>query len=472
MKKLVIASLVSLLVGCGGGGGGSNTTDSSNTTPAVATTPVYSISTEVSGISYPSSYNVASNQLLTVADPCNLNLPVVNVPRAWMGQNTLPQLKNTSLNKNIVRSVALSDIMLHDNPAFILDKNCKGDLQTELVKTVNRLKALGSDQIVLAQWHWASKNSDGSWYFTKAEDTYSTIPDNDLALLVRTAHAAGMKVMVLNQIQGMVDTPKSTANAYVPENTYENQVRWFDAFQPYIIERATYFQSIGVDMIDVGCGSGCIYNTAPDSTARSYDLFFNRYVSIIYDVRKVFSGKLMMVNPLLEEAFINLIDIIGLYPIQSIKLTSEENSKLTVESYKTLLQNDKNDKALRWWATNRKPIMINFGIQSRSNALTEPEWLEESGCSVASGLFASYSTSSTPCVQSQVKTDFAIQAIVTEATLEYINDLVLPSGSIVNSISYWNTDVMTPTQYSAFPNISMSVRNKPAEGIIKAWFKK
>ena len=113
--------------------------------------------------------------------------------------------------------------------------------------------------------------------------------------------------------------------------------------------------------------------------------------------------------------------------------------------------------------------MIQFGIQSRSNALIDADWVEESSCNVSSGLFAAYTTS-TNCIQDQLKPDFSLQAIVTEATLEWISELSLPPGSIVNSLNYWATDIITPA--SAYPNIGMTIRNKPAESILKAWYKK
>ena len=83
---------------------------------------------------------------------------------------------------------------------------------------------------------------------------------------------------------------------------------------------------------------------------------------------------------------------------------------------------------------------------------------------------SAYTSSTALCIQNQTKPDFSLQAIITEATLEYFNSLPLPSGSIVNVQAYWNTDVINP--YTAFPNIGSSIRNKPAEGIVKAWYKK
>jgi len=468
MIKLLLPSMAAfLLVGCGGGG----STDTELTSNTISPKAFYSISTDIANIAYPESYTSNfNNKLLTTADPCNLNFSNVSVPKEWMGQFSFPTIKNAPLKSNIVRAVQLTDVLLHDNPGFILNKGCKDDLQAELLKTVIRLKELGVEEILVTQWHWIGKNLDGSWYFTDPVNTFSSLSDLDLAALVRFAHSFGIKIMILNQIQAMSDDPYSIhgPHPYIPEKTYDNKLKWFAAFRPFSVERAIFYQSIGVDAIEVGCSS-CIFTSQPDDPEQSYSLYYNQYVSIITDIRKVFNGKIMMINPLLDQDFLNLLDIIGLYPVPTIKLTTAENKNLTVESYKVALSKDLQDKTIRWWITNNKPLMIQFGIQSRANALIDADWVEESSCNVSSGLFAAYTTS-TNCIQDQLKPDFSLQAIVTEATLEWINELPLPPGSIVNSLNYWATDIITPA--SAYPNIGMSVRNKPAESILKAWYKK
>jgi len=64
---------------------------------------------------------------------------------------------------------------------------------------------------------------------------------------------------------------------------------------------------------------------------------------------------------------------------------------------------------------------------------------------------------------------FALQAIVIEAQFETFTSVTLSPGSIVGVSDYWQTDFMSANG-PTFPNIASSIRNKPAEGIVKQWF--
>ena len=112
-----------------------------------------------------------------------------------------------------------------------------------------------------------------------------------------------------------------------------------------------------------------------------------------------------------------------------------------------------------------KPVMAFAGIQSRSNALSLPGYMEETQCTDSVGTLA-FSTS---CIQRQTTTNFALQAIVIEAQLETFASFRLPIGSIVGILDYFQTDFMS-ADGPTFPNIASSIRNKPAEGIVKQWF--
>ncbi len=65
------------------------------------------------------------------------------------------------------------------------------------------------------------------------------------------------------------------------------------------------------------------------------------------------------------------------------------------------------------------------------------------------------------------ETDFSLQAIVIQAQLEYIKSLNR-NNLVVFANDYLVTDPLTPQ--TAFPNIAYSIRNKPAEGVVRTWF--
>ncbi|MEI7815978.1 MAG: hypothetical protein WCI45_02190 [Desulfuromonadales bacterium] len=431
----------------------------------------YSVPVDISKITYPDSYQTPTTLVSDInTDPCNLNLNVVTYPQSWLGNYPLPKVVGAPLKSSMSRGMNLKDIMLHDNPAFILSgapdvpDGCRGDLQAEFVKTVAKLKSLGVDYIYPPQWHWASINPDGTWYIMKAEDSFGPLSDADLTFLTNTAHAAGIKVVMLNQIQGMVNN--SSSPAYQPASTLANFQKWFVAYQAYLNERSKFFQSIGVDIWEIGCGS-CMFHDEGDGSPEAISLFSQEYAKAVINMKANYSGKTLMSTPswLLEQTdFLKVIDVLGL-GIWTQPFNEVQSASLTVELYKTAIDNGGWSSGISYWDQFGKTLMFWVGIQSRANALTLPGYLEETVCTAAIG---DLNPSPTACAQRDTKTDFSLQAIVYEASFEKLNETNLKSNIIVVTGDYWETESLKPE--TAFPNLAMSPRNKPAEGILKMWF--
>ena len=439
----------------------------------VTAATTYSVPVDISKITYPDSYQTVTTKTSDInTDPCNLNLSVVTYPQSWLGNYPLPKVAGAPLKLSISRGMSLKDIMLHDNPAFILNgapdvpNGCKGDLQAEFVKTIAKLKSLGVDYIYPPQWHWASINPDGTWYIMKAEDSFGPLSDADLTFLTNTAHAAGIKVVMLNQIQGMVNN--SSSPAYQPASTLANFQKWFAAYQAYLNERSKFFQSIGVDIWEIGCSS-CMFHDEGDGSPEAISLFSQEYAKAVINMKANYSGKTLMSTPswLLEQTdFLKVIDVLGL-GIWTQPFNEMQSASLTVEAYKTAIDNGGWSSGISYWDQFGKTLMFWVGIQSRANALTLPGYLEETVCTAAIG---DLNPSPTACAQRDTKTDFSLQAIVYEASFEKLNETNLKSNIIVVTGDYWETESLMPE--TAFPNLAMSPRNKPAEGIVKMWFAK
>jgi hypothetical protein len=114
-----------------------------------------------------------------------------------------------------------------------------------------------------------------------------------------------------------------------------------------------------------------------------------------------------------------------------------------------------------------KTLMVTFNIQSRGNAFSQPGYMEETACTPG---FGSFDNGPSLCIERATAPDFSLQAIVYEATFEAISEAsrTLKSPVMINLLDYWETDSLMP--FLAFPSIATSFRNKPAEGIVKAWF--
>ena len=463
------AGTLSVSVSCTGPGGTS--TAKVDVPVAVATT--YSISTK-EAVAYPSGYSVVTADSRDIqTDPCKLNLPVVAYPQSWLGTRPLPAVVGAPLPASIGRAIMVKDIMLDENPAFVLKgqspdapNGCDqgaGALKGEMDKTVQRLKQLGMQYISIPQWHWATINADGSYGFTPADSTFGSLSDANLAYYVKAAHAAGIKVIMTNQIQGFIDG-QGNMMATPPSNMATFQ-KWLTLYKKYMLAQSPQFQALGIDVWELGCGF-CLWHDVGDGSQTAYNLFAQAYGDIAKNIKTTFKGQMMISGtPWLKDhpEVLSQIDIIqsGFYP--KAPITQAQSDAITVASYKNLV-----DHGIQYWAQTGKTVIVVSYLQSRADALTNPGYLEESVCTgdiPPNGDLAAIDNNA--CIQRKTKPDFGLQAIVHEAQLEMIKETGV-TNLIVLLFDYWETDTLMPQ--TAFPNIATSIRNKPAEAVVRQWF--
>ncbi|MDB5874978.1 MAG: hypothetical protein JWQ07_4420 [Ramlibacter sp.] len=432
-----------------------------------------SVPTDLTQVSYPSGYQTSTTTEADInTDPCNLDIAKVTYPASWNGQYPLPAIRGAPLKQSIARAVMFKDIGLQPgNPAFILPGapgapgGCSGDLQTAFVKTMARLHTLGSDYITITQWHWATENQDGSWYFTKAEDTFGSMTDADTTGMVQKAHAAGLKVIMKNQIQGFYPFG-NPSNMTAPPATAEVFAKWFPAFQAYIAERSVFFESLGVDVMEVGCGA-CLFHDNGDGSSAHAALFQSEYLKALDTIKLHFTGQVLMATPpwIYSSSLASKVDIfeVGMY---SVNGAAQLTDSLTVDAYRALVANSSLQYAINLLDGYGKRIMISMAMQSRRSMFTLPGYVEETVCTA---YINALNPDNTACIQREQLPDFSMQAIVYEASLEAINQMTTTHSTLmVNMMDYWETDSLMP--FTAFPSLATSFRNKPAEGVVKAWF--
>ena len=116
------------------------------------------------------------------------------------------------------------------------------------------------------------------------------------------------------------------------------------------------------------------------------------------------------------------------------------------------------------------PIIWDFNIQSRDKAVSQG-WVEDGFCiTTVNGAPVDYNDPL--CMQKTYKTDFSVQAIAIEGAFQAIKEQAYFKTYGVNfSTGYWLTDTLTPGA-EGFPNLSQSIRGKPAEKIVKFWYSK
>ena len=432
-------------------------------------TATYSVPVDISKITYPDSYQTPTTLVSDInTDPCKLELSVVTYPHSWIGEYPLPTIKGAPFPANFYGGMSLKDIMLSDNPTF--NPNCTGNLNSEFDRTIDRLVNLNVKYVKIPQWHWIQINQDGSWSVVKAENSFGPLPDANLSYFVNAAHKAGLKVIMMNQIQG-VNNP-DTGYSYVPESNMENYAKWFGAYKVFMLERGSYFQSIGVDVWELGCGYCLFWNAGTESLA-DLTYFATQTKSLIPIMRIGFKGSLLIMNNswLLSEAeVINSVDYInfGIYDVGWGRITAANESSYSVQTASLALLSDQlNSDQISQYDKLAKTLVFDTTIQSRANAFAMPGYLEETGCTSSIG---NLNISTTSCLQKETAPDFSVQAIFFEAVFESLRSLNLTSKIIPLPMDYWETNSMISSD--VFPSLGATIRNKPAEGVVKAWFAK
>ena len=446
----------------------------------------YSIPVDLAAIEYPDSYRktttMASDQ---VSDACQLDRSVIAVPKGWVDSRPLPQIIGAPLNSDIVRGVSIKDIGNPDNPAFVLEgapdapNGCSGDQKTEITRTLQRLKDLGTDIVFMPYWHWISKDASGQWFFTEADETFGAISDENLRYFAQEARRFGLQLVMFQQAQGMVDDwmdrgytglGRYQGPAYVPERTIDNVQNLLRAHSNYMLNRASFFQEIGVTYWDLGC-DGCVF---PDwsLTDEELPLYYASYRDLYEELRSIYTGKLMLNGSLVyrNQDFADLADVLVVSMmtnrISAEPLTSQQESTLSAdqvaEAYTQALQYD-----IDYYSRYNKEIMVHGAAwQSRSDVLSFPGYIEESNCTSSTDYMSAPSFEE--CIQKDVVPDFALQAVIIEGFFRALSTIDNSTPLSVLLDNYWQTDNLLPQ--TAFPNIGESFRNKPAEAIVRSWY--
>ena len=301
-----------------------------------------------------------------------------------------------------------------------------------------------------------------------AESDY-IIPTNTLKVIVQEAQKRNIKVFMNWQ---MNNSDKVSAwNSLDPDAMWsydklskENLLKIMNSYKILIASHAKFAQSIGISGIAVDLG---VFNPPVLQTNREFrEIYVTKMVNIIDDIRAVFKGTLVygQYDSIIDEKIISKIDRVRV----TLWLGGQTPlNQLSVDSFKK-----DTTRYIEWFylkyslALNGKyqnlPIEWLIYAQGTQEFYSTNGYLEDSFCL-------------NPCVQHQLKTDFSIQAIAIEGALQAISAQPFFTSGAVSISNYWHTDDLTPTNINGnttFPNISSSIRNKPAEAIVKMWYTK
>lgn len=434
MKKFILIFTL-VLAGCGGGGGGSSTVSNTQVTQPVLTKPA-----------------------------CTLAVNSDTVPQSYYGTNPIP----TPLSKfdnNILRGIGLKDY----HPEFNMP-NCNRHEYAKLLykKTLDRLQLLSVDYVEIYQYGPVVDFNSKVWTVDKS--TWQ-IPESELIWFIKEANSRNIKVNIIWQLWP-VDSKGNTINS-TNTMTEAEMLKVLRGWHDIIVELAKLGGNNGLNILTVHWNAFYFPITVKYKEAATLE-----FLSIIDDVRKHFNGKLFMVaSPIFfDKRIVEKVDgiIIGLTPSN---WSRNDDINISVG----LLKSRYLDRILGlavelsiYTGLDLKtiPVIWDFNIQSRDKALSEG-WVEDGFCIKEGGDGAPLSWGHPECAkQMNYVTDFSIQALAIEGAFQAIKEQKLIKTYGINfSTSYWHTDTLVPGT-EGFPNLSQSIRGKPAENIVKHWYSK
>lgn len=408
--RILILLVALFLTACGGGGGGGT-----NVVQAISCTlKAYSTS-------YPSNYN---------------------------GSNLVPT-PTQKFASNIMRSIGVKDYYPSDN------NGCSTVAEHSRLlykKTLDKLQADNVDTVEIYQYGPVTNFNDAIW--TASENSWQ-IPKTELIWFIQEAHSRNLKVTLVWQLWPN-DSVGNQINTTNP--TEAEMLKVLRGWHNIIMDMARFSNTNNVDNLYIQWSA--FHYPVVTTYTESATLEF---ISIIDDIRTVFNGKLFMGTPrFYDKRIIEKVDAIVI-PLSPSNWGIVEDSNISVSLLKDRYRDAIIGKYLDFSLyTNmlpaNTPVIWDFNIQSRDKALSQG-WVEDGFCV-------------SNCIQNSYVTDFSIQALAIEGAFQAIKEQTYFKTYGVNfSTGYWHTDTLVAGS-DGFPNLSQSIRGKPAENIIKYWFAK
>jgi hypothetical protein len=432
MNKLVLTSAIALLVAGCGGGGGSDT--SKSTTQSAPPQPV--VQTQA-----------------TCTNPHNADYPA-NFAGPWPTPNS-----NLKLNANIVRSAGFKDYYagMYSNR---VKSNCTSDEYTKLmyIQTLDKMKELGVQRAWIYNFsHWEDASAN-NW--TTSRKNWE-VPESVMTFIVTEARKRNIEIYLSWQysIQDY-DGDKLFSMTQTADETLVRKI--MDAYEPVILDVSKYAESVGI------AGISLDWNAMYVRDMHLYNNYINKRFSKIADgIKSNFKGKLVFgqfLIPQYDEELWNKVDMIMVEIIPRLEEIEAINMSVENVEAATLREIENKYKGMNIPYGYTKPIIIKVLIQSHKNFFREG-WIEDGFC--VEGVTSS--NEKHKCIQETYTTDFSVQAVGLEGMMRAINSQSLFKVESVDYNSLWLTDTLQPG-IEGFPNLSQSVRGKPAEKVLKQWF--
>jgi hypothetical protein len=391
-----------------------------------------------------------------VADPyCGVVSPTVAYPKSYLGEFPMPQLGGASLAAATQRGVSLKDYWAYINNNPTTNDGCSSSWHAALEETLRRVKALGSDYVAIYQNAYLEDVNAVPLKFDcmgQGCPSWAQIPDSEVLRTAERARAHGLDLYLYVQ----VDVHDLEGGMLPTAPTAEWLDRYFAAYTEYMRHLGSLAEQAGIPLMQVDWGVWWIDWTEPQYKP----IYQARLAEVAAEVRKVYSGKLALgvLSPWASDhdALMAQIDVL-LLELWGVRFWMNEQHSANPTA---AVVRDRTEAMLRDLAgvlgKYGKPTIFRIMAQSQSEFL-RTGWIEDGFCSPG-------------CPQRNVKIDFSVQAITYQGQLEAVQNQTAFPTAAVDAMGYWFADVMLPKE--SFPNLSQSIRNKPAEVIVHRWFRR
>ena len=373
--------------------------------------------------------------------------------------------------------------------------NCTVDQYVRLMYklTLRRLKEHGAEHVTVYNYgYWNDANAS---HWTLAHGT-KHIDDYDMQYIVETANSMGLKIHYVWQFLP-VDRYNRFLFSFPGATTVDMPLleKIMNAHEENMLWQADFAQKIGINSLSIDwsamwlCFCGLNYEYEYDDPRRKEleDYYMHRLSLLIDEVRKVFQGDIYVgEGPLWNDHRVMSKVDYAFLGVPTKLLTEEENNNPTVNLVTEKVQDYFEEAYYKWYCLNgqacptyatqdKVPFVVQLFGQSTRNFLNTG-WIEDGFCT--DGNMGDMGGGSGGCMQYNVEIDFSVQAIYTEAVMRasYMQTFWDFKGFTV-STGYWLSDTLQPDPnqtrkrtIEGFPNISQSIRGKPAEKILKYWY--
>jgi hypothetical protein len=445
LKKICITSALTVLSACGGGG--------SNTSP--------------------------DQPLITTIPTCS-NPHSAEYPDEFIGGYAIP-FPAAELNNQIKRGISFKDyapFVIWNQLDDDIKSLCSQDAYTRLMylEALEAMKASGAQRTWIYNYGpWNDSQAD-VW---EVDESNYQIPNQYVEYVVEQASNLGIEVFFAWQFSNY-DLSGEVFVQQSEEVTQETLTKILDAHQRNMIAQAKFAQKIGMAGISADWNAFDIVLT----TDELKDYYLARFSEIIDDIRANFSGQItwgQIGRIYNDERIFSKIDSLLVNALwigeAGGTFSQQENANLTAEliKQKTLkyLQQEKSniyclDTGQPCWAGTSSinlPAIISVQVQSREDYFING-WKEDGFCT--SGTLED--NTSDDCMQEHYTTDFSLQALGIEGIMQALSEQYTFSVESTDiHTGYWLSQTLTPG-VEGFPNLSQSIRGKPAEHIVKYWY--